>query len=119
MYRLEIELDGLPNLANRVFRGNWRGRHGATQAWKKKVISAIGGRIPPEPLTKAKLTLTRFSSAEPDFDGLVTSFKPCIDSLIVAGIIVDDKRANVGVPEYLWERAAPKQGRIRIKVEEI
>lgn len=71
------------------------------------------------PLAKAKLTLTRHSSTEPDYDGLVSSFKPCIDALIMANVIENDRMSNVGKPTYLWELAPRNKGHITIKVESI
>lgn len=73
---------------------------------------------PPAPLQHAKLTLLRASSVEPDYDGLVSGFKHVIDCLVEAGILINDKRENIGVPDYLWEKAPMGKGFIRVTVEE-
>ncbi|HRH25102.1 MAG TPA: hypothetical protein PLQ20_02065 [Candidatus Paceibacterota bacterium] len=68
-------------------------------------------------LKTAKLTLTRCSSIECDFDGLVGSFKHITDALVEAGVIENDKPSNIGQSVFLWEKAKPKQGKVRIKIE--
>lgn len=119
-YRLDITIDGLPVTANGCRRlGHWSKVSKATKSWKTSVWAmALQAGRPNAPLAKAKLTLVRYSSVEPDFDGLVHSFKPVIDGLKLAGVILDDKRAVVGQPEYEWQRADPRAGRIRVIVEE-
>lgn len=89
--------------------------------WKQQVISFVKfNRLgPPKPLPMAKVTLTRCSSSEPDFDGLVGSFKNVLDGLVAALVIEDDKMSNIGAPDYRWEKASPGGGKIRIVVEEI
>ena len=88
--------------------------------WKQAVVQAVvfsGWRGPV--LDKAKLTLIRHSSAEPDADGLVSSFKHCIDGLIAAKVIVNDKMSNIGFPDYRWQKAPPKGGYVEIIVESV
>lgn len=89
--------------------------------WKSLVTSHVvlsGGR-PKTPLKKAKLTLIRYSSTEPDADGLISGFKHVVDGLIVAGVIENDRMGNIGIPDYRWERAPRNQGKIKVVVEEI
>lgn len=87
--------------------------------WKKIVTdhTILHKAIPPKPLKRAKLTLTRCSSQEPDFDGLVSSFKHIIDGLILGGIIENDKMSNIGQPTYIWEKAPREKGKVIIEVE--
>ena len=88
------------------------------QKWKNYVRHAVEQNHPEEPLKRAKLTLTRHSSQEPDFDGLVSGFKHIIDGLIFAKVIINDKTSNVGQPTYKWERAPINKGFITVLVEE-
>lgn len=116
---IEFEIEGLPRRTNNM-RSSWKARYGEAKLWKARVMKAIvcsRKPLPPEPLAKAKLTLTRLSSTEPDFDGLVSSFKHVIDGLIAAGIIENDKTENIGRPDYLWERGKRGEGKIRVRVE--
>jgi hypothetical protein len=60
--------------------------------------------------------LTRLSSTEPDFDGLVSGFKVILDSLIKCGVLEDDNPKVIGHPTYAWEKCKKGEGRIRIEV---
>lgn len=116
-YLLEFELSGLPGTTNALMV-HWRVRQRHTQKWKSAVyVECIRSGLPPEPLEKARLTFTRCSAKECDFDGLVSSFKSLCDGLITAGVIKDDKPSVIGQPTYLWEYARPKKGKVKIKVE--
>lgn len=122
-YRLELSIRGLPKRTNNN-TGNWRARHAEARKWKRLVSEAVLEIHPswlyePKPLARAKLTLTRHSSAEPDFDGLVSGFKHVIDGLIEVGVIANDKRENIGIPDYQWIKCARNEGKIEIIVEEI
>lgn len=118
-YVLEFMIPGLPKMANQLLRGHWRARHGHAVSWKSKVRQAAEYRRPEKPLEKAKLTLVRVSSVQPDVDGLVSSFKHIVDGLVEAGILVNDKPENIGMPDYKWERGAQKAGHVKVKVEAI
>jgi hypothetical protein len=117
-YVLELEIPGLPKRTNNA-QANWRAKYAEAKKWKRLVLNAVvfARKQPKAPCQKAQVTLTRHSSVRPDFDGLVSSFKHVIDGLILAKVIVNDNHDVIGVPEYLWEKAPPKLGRITIKVE--
>lgn len=89
--------------------------------WKQLVEGyvVINRLKPSTPLTKARLNLVRHSSFECDFDGLVSGFKHCIDGLVVAGVIKNDRMGNIGQPNYKWMRSSPGKGFVTIEVEEI
>jgi hypothetical protein len=113
-----MDIPGLPKLANRQMRGTWKMRLGETRKWKAAVKQEAYLRWKGEPAPKVRLTLTRYSSVEPDFDGLVSSFKACIDGLVEAGVMAGDKRANVEA-KYEWDKAAPGKGYVRIVIDEV
>lgn len=119
MYVLEFELKGLPTTTNGS-HGHWATKAKAKRKWIDAVMKYVAKEKahPPEPLAKAKLTLTRCSSSECDFDNLVISFKPVTDGLVRAGVLTDDKPSVIGQSKYLWEKAKAGQGKIRVKVEE-
>lgn len=121
-YSLHFTLTGLPLTTNgaRAKQGHWRARHKADKGWKSEVWLACyqGGR-PKAPLKRARVTLVRHSSSEPDYEGLVSSFKSVLDGLTEAGIIVDDNTSVIGKPDYLWKKAKPKEGRIEVLVNEL
>lgn len=114
-YLLEFELPGLPKTTNSGGRSHWTVKAREAKKWKNLV--AVLASKPPTPLTKAKLTLTRCSAVEPDFDGLVSSFKHVVDGLVDARVIVNDKQSVIGQPAYLWEKASPGKGKIKVRVE--
>lgn len=116
-YTLTLVLPGLPKVIANA-RMHWRVKHNEMQAWKQKVFYAIAPHARPDkPLKKAKLTLTRHSHVCPDYDNLCSSFKACVDGLVMAGVIIDDNMNVIGMPEFKWEKAKPKEGFIEIKVE--
>lgn len=118
-YSLQFELPGLPKMSNQSLRQHWRASRAEGTKWKDAVGLKTIGKRPSEPLLKAKLTLIRCSSVEPDYDGLVSSFKHVIDGLVKSGILVSDKMSHIGAPAYLWELTAPKKGKIKVRIEEV
>jgi len=85
--------------------------------WKRDVGFAVKAQgLPRKPLKKARLVLTRASSSEPDFDGLVSGFKAVIDGLVEVGLLAGDKPSVIGQPEYHWKKVGPNQGYIRVEV---
>lgn len=120
LYRLEIELVGLPT-PERNARRHWITQNKETQAWRRAVGFAVLGREPDEPLPVARVVFVRHSAREPDPRNLEESFKSVEDALVVAGILENDTSQNFagGRPEILWEKAPPKKGFITITVEEI
>lgn len=118
-FRLMFEIEDLPKTTNAMVSMHWRAKGEYVRAWHHSVFVAVGRSKPRQPLRHAKLTLTRHSSVEPDFDGLVSSFKPLIDALIKCGVIVNDKVSNIGQSEYHWRKAPPKKGKIQVIVQEV
>ncbi len=119
LYSFEFEINELPKPINRQQGMHWRQKSQYVKVWHNMVGAKIAGHKPSIPLMKARLTLTRMSSVEPDFDGLVSSFKPVIDGLIVCGVIVNDKMTNIGQPRYSWVKARPGKGGIKVRIEEV
>ena len=120
-YVLKLVLPGLPKMTNAMGKSiHWKARMRERDQWKRLVVLVIGARHrPPKPLAKAKLTLTRHSTTQPDPDGLVSGFKASIDGLVHAGVLEDDKGKNIGMPTYQWEKAPQKKGFISMRVEEV
>lgn len=124
-YRLELRLPGLPTMNQKL---HWRVEARERAKWREAVsLFAISQGRPPEPLQRARVTMTRHSgSREPDHDNLAFSFKGCLDGLQVpkrpgevgASVIVDDSPRHVE-RVYRWEPEKPRKGHIRILVEEI
>jgi Holliday junction resolvase RusA-like endonuclease len=117
--RIEINLPGLPKTTN-ASTANWRAVNAERSKWKKRIYSALKLRklIPLEPLVHAKISLIRYSSSRPDYDGLVSSFKAILDGLVEAGLIKNDTPENIGVPVYAWRKESQRNGHIKIIVED-
>lgn len=115
---MTLDIPGLPPL-NSADGLSWSGRRQLRQKWVGHVRNAVleAGR-PAEPMTKARVTITRFSSSEPDSDNLYFGAKFLLDGLVAARVIADDKPSVIGMPVCAWEYAPRGQGRVRIVVEE-
>ena len=76
---------------------------------------------PLQPLERATLSCTRFSAARraPDFENLAASFKPILDGLTIALVLVDDNQDVIGQPQYHWENCPRGEGRVVIEVTEV
>ncbi len=119
-YRLEFEIIALPKMTNPsgARSTHWRVVKAEKDSWKAMVQATLKRHtMPATPLSKAKLTLTRFSSVSPDPDGLVSGFKTIVDSLVIGGVLQNDKFTNIGMPDYRWEKVKPGAGKVRVIVE--
>lgn len=117
---LDLTIPGLPptNSSDKLNRWVWRK---LKKDWEALVITAVleaCGRWPAT-LDQARVTITRCSTREPDYDGLVQGAKFLLDGLVRAGVIRDDKPSVIGQPVFAWEPAAPGKGCVRIRVEAI
>jgi hypothetical protein len=117
-FKLELELPGLPRMVNPSGRPmHWAIRAKEARKWKRDVSLAViaAGPAPIRfPLKRARLEFTRFSSVEPDFDGLVSGFKWIQDALVHCGVLENDRMSNIGQPRYHWKRVPRGRGKIRI-----
>lgn len=117
-YMLEITDNHLPPTANKYKRMHWTKIKKEKEYWVSIIRGHLDRNPPPRPLDSYKLTLIRYSSVAPDYDGLVLSWKIVIDACQVAGLITNDKICNSGPWDCRWIKAKPKHGSVYIKVEE-
>jgi hypothetical protein len=80
----------LPPRLNEFMRWHFHKRHKVYSEIYALVNFACTGKKPPTPLAKCKIFIERHSNTTLDFDNAVASYKPIIDGLRHAGIIVDD-----------------------------
>jgi hypothetical protein len=116
-YFLSFEIPYLPETTNSGGRRHWTVKAAEAARWKQLVGYSCIGKKPPSPLTKATVTLTRYSASEPDFDGLVSSFKHVLDGLVECGVLADDKMSTIGQPHYKWEKVGRNLGKISVEVK--
>lgn len=77
-------------------RQHYHKRHKLYQDIYHHVKFLSKGKTPPSPLEKATVEIERHFYRFCDFDGLVGSFKPYIDSLQQNGVILNDSWAVLG-----------------------
>lgn len=70
-----------------------------------------------KPIQHAMLVLIRGSATPADRDGIISSFKPIIDGIVDAGIILGDGPTCVREIRAEWELAEKKKGYVKIIVE--
>ena len=119
MYIFEFSIQGLPPTTNSEGRAHHFVKAKTAKAWKELTALSVGRNKPKSPLMKARITLQRHSSSEPDFDGLVSTFKHVLDGLKLCGVIFDDKMSIIGQPAYFWHKCKKGQGKITVKIEEL
>lgn len=105
-------------MTNAHANASWFRRKAEADKWKRLMFYELVGKAPKEPLTNIELTCVRYSSREPDYDGLVSGFKHCIDALKINKIILDDKPSVIGTPIYRWEKCSKGSGKITIEIKE-
>jgi Holliday junction resolvase RusA-like endonuclease len=99
-------------------RRHWRAVWAENQRWLKRVDLATVGKRPEHPLAIARIALARYSSREPDWDNMVSSFKPILDALETLRVIENDRMSVIGQPQYYWRKAPRGQGLIEVRVWE-
>lgn len=115
-YRLTFTIESLPKMYNALNRQHYHVKKKEKDKWLLLIKASVSRKKPIAPLTKYKLKLTRFSSSEPDYDGLVSSWKFVIDALRHCEILSDDKLSNSGKWDCWWEKGKRGEGKIKVEV---
>lgn len=110
MYRLDLTLHCLPKSLNRTLRKHWAAQRREGKNFDFLIAGMCRGKLPPTPLEKAHIKITRHFYRSLDFDGLVGSLKPVVDALVSAGVLKDDKWAVVGAWTVDQQFRAKKDG---------
>jgi hypothetical protein len=118
-YELEFEINDLPKTINSIGRMHWSVKAKEAKKWNILVATKILSKGSVQQLSKAKISLFRYSSHCPDADGLVSSFKHVIDGIVRSGLLPDDSYRTIGMPCYRWIKAKRKEGKIKVKIESI
>lgn len=116
---IRIEIKDLPKMPNSLIRKHWIFITKEKNKWHGLVKLYLRHNKPANPFKQAKLTLTRYSTKDPDYDGLVGSFKYVIDGLVNAGVIIDDKFSVIGMSEYKWVKCKKEEQRIEVTVVDV
>ena len=88
---VKIELPGLPPTPNSVMAMHWAKKSKLTKRWRRDAYLACKANGPAPLGTKViRVCYTRFSSREPDPDGLAGSFKSIQDGVMPPTINLDN-----------------------------
>lgn len=118
MYHIKFHVDSLPDLPNARSQKSFWGLHNEKNTWTKYIALATIGKRPDSPLKKSKVTITRCSSRECDWDNLYSSFKAPLDALVRLGIIIDDRPSTCQLLG-LWMKTPQKEAKLLIEIEEV
>lgn len=126
-YSLTITLPGLPESPNKLMHKKWQAQLRHKKMWREAVWLACYQYLPEEPLKRARVTMTRHSSAHSmDTDNLAASFKCLLDALKYQpkvnpnfrGVIFDDSPEFIEA-RYFFEKAPMREGHVTILIEDI
>lgn len=123
---VEIEFPFLTPLLNKWQRLHWTEREVWKQRCRDVVLEWYAKEEKPLPEEGAVLLkkpvviwLTRFSSQQPDWDGLVGCAKPILDALVAHRIIKDDSPAYISRLEPDWTELFQFPGYITCLIDEV
>ena len=103
-----------PSLNSRL---HWAQRSKLNKLWRARAYCAIGKDKPRYPLDKVRCIITKYSTRACDWDNMVTQFKPVIDGLVDAGVVIDDSVEHFSA-EYKFEKCKKSFEKIHIFIME-
>lgn len=104
---------------NQLYRKHFSILTKEKKKWNFAIHDAFREIKPASPLTYAKITITRHSAGNMDFDNLVSTGKQLIDALKENRIIKDDSQEVIGRPRYVQVKSKMKNQYTTIMVQEI
>jgi Holliday junction resolvase RusA-like endonuclease len=116
-YTLTIELPIYATDSNKILRGNKFAHSATRQKIKSEIYHLVRWQLPPKPLEKFTITVTRYSSRSIDWDNLVASFKSHIDGLVNAGVLAGDSWRYIR--QINTNQVISKEKKLIITVEEV
>lgn len=119
-YSLYFELKELPPSLNKTYAMTWKERKRIFDRIKLLAHYNILGKKPSKPLAQYKVVFTRHTIRPLDVDNLVASFKPVLDSLVLSGVLLDDKWDMTEKVKWIQVKVSKKiDQKISILVESI
>lgn len=119
LYSLTFTINVLPITLNEALSKSWRKRHTSFELIHNLVHLKSRDKKPLEPIKKAHISLTRYSSGTLDRDNMFFTFKPVIDGLVMAGVIIDDGFDQVKELTPIQIKSKRKEARIEVLVQEL
>jgi hypothetical protein len=117
MYILEIEIPTAATDANRTKGSNRFAHHALFKKIKQDMELLCRGKKPEMPLEKFKISITRHGARALDYDNLISSFKPFIDSLVLSKIIANDSWKYIR--QINTDQKISNEKKLVIKVKEV
>jgi Holliday junction resolvase RusA-like endonuclease len=117
LYLLEIEIPTEATDSNRILGVNKYAKHSLFKRIKSDIAMLTHGKTPERPLESFKISITRHGARCLDYDNLIASFKPYIDGLKLAGIIIDDRWQFI--KSIATNQVISKEKKLVIRVEEV
>jgi hypothetical protein len=118
-YSLELTVRNVPPSLNQLLSKGWRFRHFTFKKIKQEIIDQCLGRAPAAPLNNFTISIHRYSVRSLDIDNFVSSLKPALDGLVMAGVIEDDNWELLNKIQYAQDKVKGKENqRMIIRVEE-
>ena len=113
---ISFSIPDLPKMPNTLLRRHWAIVMKEKNKWHNLVRFYC--HYDGKPLPKARLTMTRVSVMQPDFDNLALSFKFVVDALVKQGVLENDTYQVIGESSYRWEKASKrKDQKITVNIE--
>lgn len=130
MREINFKIKQLPPMLNSYMAMPWYKKKQVRDLFGRLIYFAIDRKIFKEiqqkPFSKYKVCLERQSPREPDYDGLVGSFKLVIDQLTFPlakkkygfCLLEDDKYKNTGQWDVRWVKTSKKDQCISVRILE-
>ena len=113
MFEATFELPGLPPM-NRQHK-HWAVLGKLNKRWRRDAYLAMrAAGLPEGELESVRVRYTRHSTREPDLDNMIAATKAIQDGICDA-LGIDD-RPNQFFPEWRWEKARPKHGKVTVQI---
>jgi Holliday junction resolvase RusA-like endonuclease len=118
-YKLELELKTIPPSLNQLLSKGWRFRHFNFLKIKNEIKNQCSGQAPTIPLTNFKISINRLTTKQLDIDNFISSLKPVLDGLVMAGVIQDDNWQLLNKLQFGQEKIKGKENqRLQVTIEE-
>lgn len=117
MYSIEFEIPTRDTDANKRRGRHWTTLKKTNDSIKSEVYLLTRDKVPVRPLERFLISITRHGARALDYDNLIGSFKPYIDSIVKAKIIRDDSWKYIRHIDA--DQVISEERKLVIKIEEL
>lgn len=108
---IELYIDEPTPSLNEMLRQHWAIDVKLKAHWSRLVMCAVSGKVPPAPIARARITITRISPRMLDWDNCAGGTKHLTDGLRTHGVISDD------TPEHVELIVRQEKGKAATRVQ--